>query len=409
MIHLHIDCFSGISGDMFLGALVDAGLSMSQLKQGLHHLNTGGYTLKKKKVIRGTIQATKVDVAVAKGFAKPLSLSILSRLLTKSHLPSVVKTRSLQAFHYLAEAEGSVHGVPFSKVHFHEVGVIDSLVDIVGVFWGITSLGVGTISASPVNVGSGTLISDHGILPVPGPAVAALATDIPIFSKGPARELTTPTGIGILKVLTHHFDGLPPLTPSRIGYGAGSANPKAWPNVLRLFLSHKASANPPEHDLERIVQLQTNVDDLNPQAYEYVMDRLFAAGAIDVTLTPVIMKRGRPGIILTVLAFHGAIDPLMQVMFQETTTLGIRCQEVTRRILRRTIHTIPFQGERIRVKVAMLDKERTKLIPEYQDCRTLAEKTGQPVREIMAQVLEKVRRLNFGQSPGGKPPRRHER
>jgi len=409
MIHLHIDCFSGISGDMFLGALVDAGLSMSQLKQGLHHLKASGYTLKAKKVIRGTIQATKVDVVVAKGFAKPLSLPTLSRLVTNSRLPSVVKTRSLQAFHFLAEAEGSVHGVPLSKVHFHEVGIIDSLVDIVGAFWGITSLGVEKISASPVNVGSGTLIAEHGTLPVPGPAVAALATDIPIFSKGPARELTTPTGMGILKVLTCHFDGLPPLTPHRIGYGAGSANPKGWPNVLRLFLSHESSMKHPEHDLERIIQLQTNVDDLNPQAYEYVMDRLFAAGALDVTLTPVIMKRGRPGIILTVLTFHNTVDPLMQVMFQETTTLGIRCQEVTRRVLTRKIHTISFQGESIRVKVALLDQEGTKLMPEYQDCRMLAEKTGQPVREIMTQVLEKVRHLKFSQLPERKPSLRSRR
>ena len=205
MNHLHIDCFSGISGDMFLGALIDAGLPLTTLKRHLQKMPLKGYQIQVKKVHRGTIQATKCDVLIQKGFTSPLSYPSIRRLISASELPSIVKRRSLEAFKRLAETEGKVHGVPVSKVHFHEVGVIDSLIDIVGAFLGCAYLGIETVSASAVNVGSGTIESAHGILPVPGPAVAQLAKDVPIYSSGPSIELTTPTGMCILKGLTSDF------------------------------------------------------------------------------------------------------------------------------------------------------------------------------------------------------------
>ena len=384
MAHLHIDCFSGISGDMFLGALVDAGLPLASLKRGLQNMKVDGYQVKAKKVIRGTIRATKVDIPIQRGFEKPLPLPTIRRLISTSQLPSVVKTQSLQAFHNLAEAESIVHGVPLAKVHFHEVGAVDSLIDIVGAFLGCAYLHIESVSASPINVGSGTIESAHGTLPVPGPAVAHLAKGIPIFANGPSTELTTPTGMSILSVLTQDFRMLSAMSPHRIGYGAGTNNPKDWPNVVRIFLSDSPFASMGAS--EPLVEVQTNVDDLNPQVYEALMDRLFAAGALDVTLTPVIMKRSRPGTIVTILAPPNGVETVTKILFEETTTLGVRRHDLHRVALPRRVHTLQLPGGRVRIKVAEMGRGKKKIIPEYQDCKKVAETTGRPIREIMQQA-----------------------
>ena len=384
MTHLHIDCFSGISGDMFLGAFVDAGLPLASLKRGLKNIKIEGYQVKAKKVLRGTIRATKVDILVQSAFRKPLSLPKIRRLISTSQLPSVVKTQSLQAFHKLAEAEAAVHGVPIANVHFHEVGVVDSFIDIVGAFLACAYFQVESVSASPVNVGSGTIESAHGTLPVPGPAVAHLAKGIPIFANGPSTELTTPTGMGILSVLTQEFRTLSAMSPHRIGYGAGTNDPEDWPNIVRVFMSELPS--PSLGNSELVVEVQTNVDDLNPQVYEALMDRLFAAGALDVTLTPVIMKRSRPGTIVTILVPPVGVKEVTQILFEETTTLGVRRHDLQRLVLPRDVHTLRLPGGRVRMKVAELGRGRTKITPEYQDCKKIAENTGRPVREIIEQA-----------------------
>ena len=386
MPHLHIDCFSGISGDMFLGALMDAGLPMAALKRDLQKIQVKGYQIKANKVHRGTIHATKLDVLIRKGFTKPLSLPVIRRLISTSQLPSLVKTRSLEAFNTLAEAEGMVHGVPFSKVHFHEVGVVDSFIDIVGAFLGCAYLDIETVSASAVNVGSGTIQSAHGTLPVPGPAVAHLAKGIPIYARGPSTELTTPTGMCILTVLTSDFLPLPPMRPNQIGYGAGTADPKGWPNVLRVFLSTGSSTILGKS--ESIIEVQTNVDDLNPQVYEALIERLAQVGALDVTLTPVIMKRSRPGTIVTALAPHSAVEDVTRILFEETTTLGVRMRELQRRVLTRDTYSVRLPGGQVRVKVADMGNGTTKMMPEFQDCKQVAEKTGQPVREVLEQARQ---------------------
>ena len=386
MNHLHIDCFSGISGDMFLGALIDAGLPLAALKQGLQKMQVKGYEIKVKTVRRGTIQATKLDVLIRKAFTTPLSPPGIRRLITTSQLPPLVKTRSLEAFNKLAEAEATVHGVPHAKVHFHEVGVVDALVDIVGAFLGCACLAIETVSASAVNVGSGTHGSAHGTLPVPGPAVAYLAKGIPIFAAGPATELTTPTGMAILTVLTQDFGLLPPMRLHRIGYGAGTYDPKEWPNVIRVFLSPTLSG--PLGMSERIIEVQTNVDDLNPQIYEALMERLFEVGALDVTLTPVIMKRSRPGTLITVLSPPSGVEDVTRILFQETTTLGVRSHELHRRVLPRGIQSVRLPGGQVRVKIADMGNGMNKIMPEFQDCKQVAEKTGRPVREILEQARQ---------------------
>jgi uncharacterized protein (TIGR00299 family) protein len=382
--HLHLDCFSGISGDMFLGALVDAGLSATSLKRGLKALPVDGYRLNIQIVHRGSLVATKVDVQIRKGYDTPLTLSRIRQAIRKSSLPPSVKTQSLTAFDFLAEAEGLVHGVPPAKVHFHEVGVIDSFVDVVGGILGCHLLGIETVSASPVNLGSGFIKVAHGTLPVPGPAVAHLAKQIPVYSSGPSYEMTTPTGLSVLKALTKDFRPLPSMTPSTIGYGAGSSNPEHWPNVLRIFVADSLSHHTPT--IDRIAQIETNVDDMNPQLYESVMDHLFAAGALDVTLTPVIMKRSRPGIILSVLTALPHVETLTKVLFQDTSTLGVRVQEISRHILPRTMSSIRLKDGTVRIKISRNGATRSKITPEYQDCKAVAAKRGRPVQEVMKEV-----------------------
>lgn len=379
--HLHIDAFSGVSGDMFLGALVDTGVPLSALEKGLKALGIKGYRLREQQVIRNSIRATKVDVDIHKGFTKPLSLSAIRKTLGNSRLPDAIRTQALHTFQLLAEAEGRVHGQEPNKVHFHEVGVIDSLVDIVGTLLGFAHLSITTVSFSPINLGAGTISTAHGLLPVPGPAVAHMAQGIPILSNGPAIEFTTPTGIALVKTLSQDCKPLPPLTPQTVGYGAGTANPHGWPNVLRLFVGIQDfdSLNP----TERIIQLETNIDDMNPQLYEVIMERLFEAGALDVTLTPTIMKRSRPGTIVTVIAFSRNLQALKSILFSETPTLGIRILEMDRAILPRSFQTIRLLGGSIRMKIADLGQGRSKVTPEYRDCVTLAERTKQPVQTII--------------------------
>jgi pyridinium-3,5-bisthiocarboxylic acid mononucleotide nickel chelatase len=379
--HLHIDGFSGLSGDMFLGALVDTGVPLSVLEKGLKGLGIKGYRLREQQVIRNSIRATKVDVDIRTGFTKPLALAAIKKTLMDSRLPDSVRMQALQTFQLLAEAEGAVHGQSPNKVHFHEVGVIDSLVDIVGTLLGFAHLNVTTFSFSPINLGAGTIATQHGLLPVPGPAVAHMAKGIPVFSSGPNIELTTPTGMALVKTLSQDCKPLPALTPQKVGYGAGTADPPGWPNVLRLFLGVQAGDSLLRS--ECIMQLETNIDDMNPQLYEEIMEHLFQAGALDVTLTPTIMKRSRPGTIVTVIAFSKHLQALQSVLLTETSTLGIRVQEMDRVVLPRASHTIRLLGGSVRMKVADLGHGQSKATPEFRDCVTLAKRTGQPVHAII--------------------------
>lgn len=383
--HLHFDCFSGVSGDMVLGALVDLGVPFSQLVRGLNGLRLSGFTLKKRHVQRGAVHATKVDVIIKKGLHAPLSLKRIHRILTDSRLPDVVKRQSRAVFERLAEAESQAHQVAKANVHFHEVSVLDSFVDVVGGILGCHLLDVSCITASPVNVGSGTIQSMHGILPVPGPAVAALAKGIPIYSAGPSRELTTPTGLALLRTLTSEFGPMPTMMPATVGYGAADSNPDDWPNVLRLFLARSTPRTSRKQDT--VVQLETNLDDVNPQTYEHVMEQLFARGALDATLTPVIMKRGRPGIVVTCLVGPSNVDPVLDVLFRETTALGVRIQQINRQILPRRFASVKVRGGSVRIKIAEADATKAKAAPEYLDCKRIAMRTGRPVKDVLEEAM----------------------
>ena len=387
--HLHFDCFSGISGDMTLGALVDAGLPFKDLVRGLALLRIEGFRLTRKRVERGVLTATKVDVLVEKGFRAPLTLAQIKRILLKSGLPPVVKEKSQAVFDVLAHAEGKAHGVEPSHVHFHEVGVIDSFVDVVGGVLGLHLLGVQRVTASAINVGSGTLMSAHGSLPVPGPAVAALAVGLPIYAGGPERELATPTGVALVRTLATEFGRLPHMQVRRVGYGAGTADPAHWPNVLRVFVGEEPAA---AGSVETIVELQTNIDDLNPQVYETVFDRVFAAGAVDATLAPVTMKKGRPGNVLSVLAPQEKVEAVLAVLFADTTALGVRTHEVQRRVLPRRFVPVQVHGHEVSIKVADSQPGRSKAAPEYEDCKRIAEQSGRPVKDILEEAMQAYRR-----------------
>jgi len=370
---------------MVLGALVNAGLPWIDLVRGLKGLKLKGYRLRKRDVQRGALHAAKVDVLIRHGFERPLALSRIRRILAASSLPDPVKRRSREVFDRLAQAEGLAHRVSPKGVHFHEVGVVDSFVDVVGSILGCHLLKVTRVTASALNVGAGMVHTSHGLLPVPGPAVAALAKGIPIYSDGPRCELATPTGVALLRTLTSEFGPATVLEPARVGYGAGDHDPQGWPNALRVFLSDDSA--PTTRMTDRVLQIETNLDDLTPQAYEHVMDRLFSAGALDVALIPAIMKRSRPGVIVTCLVASSEAGGVMDVLLQETTALGLRIQELSRQILPRRFLTVNVHHHPVRMKVAELGTGLDRATPEYSDCKKIANLTGRPLKDVMEEAL----------------------
>jgi len=396
MTSLHFDCFSGISGDMTLGALVDLGLPVKDLARALKALPLDGYRLEAKKVRRGGLHATKVDVVIQHGLPSPVSVGKIDRLVRSSRLPDLVKGRSREVFQRLGEAESRAHGIKPAKVHFHEVGAVDSLIDVIGSVLGCHMLGLDRFTASPINLGAGRVKTAHGLLPVPAPAVAALAQGVPVFSAGPARELTTPTGMALVRTLVAEFGPMPLMQLEGVGCGAGGSDPEGWPNVLRVFQGTPTVPTTGSND--RVVQIETNLDDLNPQAYETVMDRLFSLGALDVTLIPAIMKHGRPGVILIALAACEKAEQVAGAILRETTTLGVRIQEVTRRVLARRIESVRIGGHDVRIKVATVGLGEHKAAPEYQDCKRIAEQSGRPIREIMEAAILAFRKRRRSES-----------
>ncbi len=375
---------------MVLGALVSAGLPWTDLVKGLKGLKLTGYTLRKREVHRGALPAIKVDVIIQQGFQRPLPLSRIRKILVDSLLPGPVKERSRLVFDRLAEAESLAHRVNVKDVHFHEVGVMDSFIDVVGGVLGCYLLNATRVTSSPINVGAGSIQTSHGLLPVPGPAVAALAKGIPIYAEGPRCELATPTGVALLRTLASEFGPMPTMKSTAVGYGAGDREPDGWPNALRLFLEDEPASVTDQTD--RMIQIDTNLDDLSPQTYEYIMEQLFQVGAVDVVLAPVVMKKSRPGIVLSCLAAEGRTNAVLEVLFQETTTLGVRLHEVRRRVLLRRFVPVTTQGGVVRMKVAEVGAGWEKTAPEYEDCKAIAQRTGRPLKTVMEEALMAYRR-----------------
>lgn len=387
---------------MILGALVDAGVSLKKLQKNLSGLHINGYKLNVRAVKRAGIRAAKVDVEIQGTRGKGQGASKwrdIEKIIRASSISKDIKQKGLVIFKRLFEAEAEVHGVRFDKVHLHELGAVDCIVDIFGTLIGLDVLEIEEIHSSPLNLGGGRIKTGHGILSVPAPATAALVKNIPVYfsdinfvaSGDPqGRELTTPTGAVLISSLADNYGLMPEMQISKIGIGAGSRDFKNQPNVLRIFMGKTTDIRHQTTE-QKITIIETNIDDMNPQVYEYVMERLFEAGALDVFLIQVIMKKGRPGIKLTVLCGNDKKESLMRIILKETTSIGLRFYEVERRTLVRQIRAVNTKFGKIKVKISNLGNNIIKYTPEYEDCRKIAKKFNVPLLDVIKTVNRNFR------------------
>ena len=433
----YLDCFSGISGDMFLGALVDAGVSPKLLEDAVAALDIGA-RLEIKRTMRSGISATKVDVyangekdlprevfqeqhahahshsrahshdhspahahgSPANGSGHGRELNEIRRIIESAAITSGAKNTAIKIFESLGEAEAEIHNTPIEQIHFHEVGAVDAIVDIVCAAVGAESLAVDEWVCSPLNVGGGTVKCAHGTLPVPVPATLKLLRDAPVYSSGPQVELVTPTGAAIVKTLCNRFASFPAMKIDHAGYGAGTREFPGHANLLRLtvgeaiakgVLAADASPSPATFNdawTETITVLEANLDDLSPQVLAYAMERLLAEGALDVFSIPVQMKKSRNGALLTVLTKLEDANRLTKVIFAETTTLGIRRREEQRHTLARRWETVETTWGPVRIKIANMNGAVSNYAPEFEDCRALAEAHHIPLRTVMQEAIQ---------------------
>lgn len=379
----YFDCIAGASGDMILGSLLDCGLDFDYLKKELEKLHLKDYTIKKYTNQKKGISGTKFQVSVKKGHHHRGLHDILD-IIDKSDLNKKVKSHSKKIFTNLARAESKIHAKSVDEIHFHEVGAVDAIIDITGAAIGFDYLNIEKIAVSKIHIGTGTLKCAHGILPVPAPATLELLASIPVCSTNIEQELITPTGAAILATLGTHFGGMPAMTIAKTGYGLGSRDLEI-PNILRLTIGNETTKY--EHDVVQMIE--TNIDDMNPQFYEHLMDTLFKNGAKDVFLTSVIMKKNRPGIMLNVLADPSNVDLLTEIVFNQTTTLGVRISEIKKRsILHRENITVDTPWGNVGVKIRTLGKNNKSVSPEYDDCKKIARKKNIPIHIVYDKVKQ---------------------
>jgi uncharacterized protein (TIGR00299 family) protein len=377
----YFDCFSGASGDMILGSLIDAGLSPRRFREELKKLRIPTIYLKAKNVLKADLSATQVIVEDRGEKRSHRNLKEILRIIERSGIEAEVKEKSKEIFKRIASAEAKIHQTPMEEVHFHELGGLDSIVDIVGSVWGIRQLGIEKIYVSKVNVGAGFVKCEHGILPVPAPATLSLMEGKPIYSSGVERELLTPTGAAILTILGSEFGPMPLMKVDRIGYGAGRDN-LTHPNLLRLIIGTSESTS----EKERVAVIETNIDDMNPQFYDYVMEKLLAIEVLEVFVTPILMKKNRPGHLLTVICPSGKLPSVAEFLFKETTTLGLRWHEEEREKTDREIRPLRTKYGRIRFKLARWEGRIVNLSPEYDDCKRLALERGVPLKDVFEEA-----------------------
>jgi uncharacterized protein (TIGR00299 family) protein len=385
----YFDCFSGISGDMCLGALIDAGVFPVELEKELNKIRAVNFRFSVKKVKRSNIAACKTDVISEKhGKSTRKKWKDIEKIIHGSSLSKDIKKTGLDIFERLFRAEAEAHGDPFDKVHLHELGATDCIVDIFGTIIGLKMLGVEKIYSSPINLGSGTVKTRHGILSVPAPATALILKNVPVYSETISSELTTPTGAVLIKELACAYGGIPPMDIVKVGTGAGNSDFRSWPNVLRIFVGNafsphygKGETRGPHKD--SVTVIETNIDDMNPQLYEYVFERLYKAGAVDIYLTQIIMKKGRPGVKLTVLCKEDRKEELMDVVLRETSTIGLRFYEMERKVLPREIKTADTEFGKVRIKYTRYGDKIIRAAAEYEDCKKIAKKNKVPLIDIM--------------------------
>ncbi|MBM3266251.1 MAG: nickel pincer cofactor biosynthesis protein LarC [Candidatus Sericytochromatia bacterium] len=384
------DCLNGAAGDMIVAALLDAGADFARLQADLARLPISGYGLEAfKKTLHG-MGATRFEVKVTEPQPER-HLRDIASILVRSDLPKSVVERATRVFHRLAVAEGKVHGMPPDQVHFHEVGAVDAIVDVVGAVLCMDQLGISQVVCSALPLGSGFVKCEHGMMPVPVPAVVELVRNVPVYDNGETGELVTPTGASILTTFAREFGKLPGMTLVASGFGGGSRDGQRVPNVLRVMVGEVAGeqeAPPAREPADELVGvIESNIDDQNPQLFEHVTDRLYDAGALDVFLTPVIMKKGRPGIKLTVILPPDRHADCQKVVFAETTTIGVRYYTVRRKTLDREIVSVQTDFGPIRVKVARDMGTIANLSPEYRDCVAAAQAKGVPLKQVWQTTL----------------------
>jgi len=404
MRDLYYDCFAGVSGDMNLGALLDVGAEESRLRSDLERLAVPGFELRVSRESRRGISGTRVEVAMEHPAAHHHHRSFrdIRELIRKSPLSEAVKERSVEIFRRLAEAEGTIHGRPPDDVHLHEVGAVDSIVDIVGASICLQALGVERVFSSPVELGGGFVECAHGKLPVPAPATLEILKGAPVKSGLVPFETATPTGAAILAATVQRFTDRLHMRIDRVGYGIGARDTEI-PNVLRVMLGEVETGEDQEKEGDGVqhrqgtaVLLECNIDDMNPERYDYVMSRLLDGGALDVFLTPTIMKKSRPAVILSVLCAEGTAEPLREILFTETTTLGVRESRLLRTMLgRRSVTRSTPYGD-VRVKQAYYKGRLLRWKAEYRDCRRLADEHGVGLEEIYRSVEEAERKGQGG-------------
>jgi hypothetical protein len=399
----YFECFSGISGDMVLGALVDAGVPFARLEETAAALGLGA-RLEMRKVSRGGLAAAKVDVITPEQAASQPShshedherqahthaphrhLSAILKIIRSAPLSDSVKERSVYAFQLLGEAEAAIHSISIEKVHFHEVGAVDTIVDIVCAAAGAEELGVDRWLSSPLNVGSGTVVCQHGRLPVPAPATLALLADAPVYSAGLPMERVTPTGAVLLRMLDVHYQSLPPMRVKATGYGAGGRETPGEPNLLRLLVGEQEGAQADQSD--SVAVIETVIDDSSPQLLGYVSDLLLAAGAWDVYRGSVQMKKGRTGVLMTVLCRPDLAPVLEELLFRETTTIGLRWRLENKRSLAREFKKVQTAWGEVTIKIARWPNGKVaNASPEYEDCRQLATEHSVPLKQVMQEAM----------------------
>ncbi len=389
---LYFDCFAGISGDMTVGALIDLGADEKELLQSLDSLHLHGYRIEIKKALKNGISGTDFNVIIEEEHSHhshhhhhhSRNLSVISEIINSSALDSSVKELSLKMFHEIAAAESKIHAKSIDEIHFHEVGAIDSIVDIVASAVCLNMIKPDKIISSPLNLGEGTVECAHGVFPVPAPATAEILKGIPVYSSGIKKEMTTPTGAAIIKCIAQEFSSFPAMKIDSTGYGLGKRNLEV-PNVLRVVVGEMDYS-------EKKVMIETNIDDMSGEIYSYLMNKLFESGALDVFIAPVIMKKSRPAHVLSVLCESGKVDALEEIIFTETTTFGTRRYEVERSELERTISKVKTSYGEISVKKGYLNGKYLKFSPEYDECAEAAKKHGVPVREVYNAVTAQLKK-----------------
>jgi uncharacterized protein (TIGR00299 family) protein len=377
---LYFDCFSGISGDMTLSALLDLGLPREKLKAELEKLGLGNYSLEISEGSRSGIAALGLEVRVGPQEEQHRHFADIRRMIEDSSLAQRVKDSSLAVFHRLAEAEGKVHKRALEEVHFHEVGAIDSIVDIVGTAIGVDYFRPEAIFSSELPMGRGFVQAQHGRLPLPAPATLEILKGLPVKSVELEGELVTPTGAAIVAALSSKTLPFPAMTVQRVGYGMGKKEFPDRPNLLRLVLGEA----PGNYLADRVAVLESNIDDMNPEFYDYLMERLFRLGALDVSLSPVMMKKNRPGTLLRVIADEKDTEKLSEAVLQESTSLGVRKYLVDRKKLPREVREVETRFGKVRVKVS----GHLRFQPEYDDCRRIAMEKGVPIQEVYLEAMK---------------------